>query len=203
MQTVFFPYYINHWKTVDSGIKSSMSIQAFKIKINERIRPDPSFCCTRNKHGMSRLTQINFSDIRDHRFNNKFNCQSLALRLNQTVCELLGATLFVFVQVYSVFLYFFFFTCERAIGPGGILLDANTRPQINHFFCIFLQFILAIQKRNLAYICFIFSFCASFVTLPQRLTSKAKNHDSLICMGRPNGTVIYDWTCIVKSRRQT
>ena len=74
MQTVFLPYCINHWEALDSKIKSSTSIQVFENKINERIRPN----CTRNKHGMSRLTQIrvDFSDFRDHRFNHKFNCQS-------------------------------------------------------------------------------------------------------------------------------
>ena len=74
----FFPYCINHWESLDSDIKSSTSVQTFKNKINERIRPDPSFCCNHNKHGMSRLTQIriDFSDLRDHRFNHLFNCQS-------------------------------------------------------------------------------------------------------------------------------
>ena len=74
----FFPYCINHWKTLDSEIKSSTSVQIFKNKINECIRSEPSFCCNRNKYGMSRLTQIrvDFSDLRDHRYNHKFNCRS-------------------------------------------------------------------------------------------------------------------------------
>ena len=74
----FFPYCINHWETLDNAIKYSTSVQSFKNKVNERIRPEPSPCCKQNRHGMKRLTQIrvDFSDLRDHRFNHKFNCLS-------------------------------------------------------------------------------------------------------------------------------
>ena len=74
----FFPYCINHWETLDNAIKYSTSAQSFKNKINERIRAEPSPCCKQNRHGMKRLTQIrvDFSDLRDHRFNHRFNCPS-------------------------------------------------------------------------------------------------------------------------------
>ena len=74
----FFPYCINQWETLDGDIKHSTSIQKFKDKINKHIRPDSSFCCNRNKYGMKLLTQIrvDFSDLRDHRFDHKFNCPS-------------------------------------------------------------------------------------------------------------------------------
>ena len=74
----FFPYCINHWESLDSEIKFSTSVQTFKIKINECIRSEPRFCCNRNRHGMSRLTQIrvDHSDLRDHRFNHNFNCRN-------------------------------------------------------------------------------------------------------------------------------
>ena len=74
----FFPYCINHWESLDSEIRCSTSVQAFKNKINERIRPEASFICDRYRHGMRRLTQmrVDFSDLRDHRFNHKFNCPS-------------------------------------------------------------------------------------------------------------------------------
>ena len=53
-------------------------MQGFKNKINECIRPEPSFICDRYRHGMKRLTQmrVDFSDLRDHRFNHRFNCPS-------------------------------------------------------------------------------------------------------------------------------
>ena len=74
----FFPYCINHWEILDSDIKYSTSVQKFKDKINNHIRPESSFCCNRNKHGMKLLTQIrvDFSDLRDHRFDHNFNCLS-------------------------------------------------------------------------------------------------------------------------------
>ena len=74
----FFPYCINHWETLDSEVKSSTSVQIFKNKINERIRPEASLCCSRDRYGMKRLTQlrVDFSDLRDHRFNHRFNCPS-------------------------------------------------------------------------------------------------------------------------------
>ena len=66
------------FESLDSEIRCSTSVQAFKNKINERIRPEASFICDRYRHGMRRLTQmrVDFSDLRDHRFNHKFNCPS-------------------------------------------------------------------------------------------------------------------------------
>ena len=75
----FFPFCINHWNTLDNDIKHSSSIKNFKTNINNLIRPKPSSLCSgRNKYGMKLLTQIRveFSDLRDHRFDHKFNCVS-------------------------------------------------------------------------------------------------------------------------------
>jgi hypothetical protein len=74
----FFPFCINQWETLDCDTKYSTSVQNFKDKINDDIRPESSFCSDRNKHGMKLLTQIrvDFSDLRDHRFDHKFNCPS-------------------------------------------------------------------------------------------------------------------------------
>ena len=75
----FFPFCINQWNTLDEDMKYSPSLENFKTNINNYIRPkSSSFCCDRNKYGMKLLTQIrvDFSDLRDHRFDHKFNCVS-------------------------------------------------------------------------------------------------------------------------------
>ena len=75
----FFPFCINHWNTLDKDIKYSSSLENFKTNINNLICPkSSSFSCDRNKYGMKLLTQIrvDFSDLRDHRFDHKFNCVS-------------------------------------------------------------------------------------------------------------------------------
>ena len=72
----FFPYCINHWESLDPDTKYSTSVQNFKDNINNEIRSEASFCSDRNKYGMKLLTQlrVDFSDLRDHRFNHKLNC---------------------------------------------------------------------------------------------------------------------------------
>ena len=75
----FFPYCIKQWNSLDDDIKYSSSLQNFKTNINNLIRPNSgSFSCKNNKYGMKLLTQIRveFSDLRDHRFNHNFNCRS-------------------------------------------------------------------------------------------------------------------------------
>ena len=75
----FFPYCINQWNTLNDDIKFSTSVENFKTNINNIIRPKmSSFCCARDKYGMKLLTQlrVDFSDLRDHRFNHNFNCVS-------------------------------------------------------------------------------------------------------------------------------
>ena len=77
-QNSFFPYCINEWNGLDKDIKYSPSLKKFKENINTLIRPQESFCCNKNKYGMKLLTQlrVDFSDLRDHRFNHNFNCRS-------------------------------------------------------------------------------------------------------------------------------
>ena len=74
----FFPYCIKQWEILESDAKFSTSVQTFKNEINERIRSAPSVCIDQNRHGMRRLTQIrvDFSDLRDHRYDHRFNCPS-------------------------------------------------------------------------------------------------------------------------------
>ena len=77
-QNSFFPYCIKEWNGLDKDIKYSPSLEKFKENINSLIRPHESFCCDKNKYGMKLLTQlrVDFSDLRDHRFNHKFNCRN-------------------------------------------------------------------------------------------------------------------------------
>ena len=77
-QNSFFPYCITEWNGLDKNIKYSPSLKTFKENITKLIRPKKSFCCEKNKYGMKLLTQIrvDFSDLRDHRFNHNFNCRS-------------------------------------------------------------------------------------------------------------------------------
>ena len=77
-QNSFFPYCINEWNDLDKDIKYSPSLKNFKDNINKLIRPHESVCCNENKYGMKLLTQlrVDFSDLRDHRFNHNFNCRS-------------------------------------------------------------------------------------------------------------------------------
>ena len=71
----FFPYCISNWNLLDSNIKSLSTLREFKDKICKFFR---AFYKIRDKHGIKFLTEIrvNFSDLRDHRYNHNFNCQN-------------------------------------------------------------------------------------------------------------------------------
>ena len=75
----FFPYTIKSWKNLDNEAKSKPSVQSFKKYLNDFIRPlgHPVFEI-RDIFGIKLLTKIRvgFSDLRDHRFNHNFNCDS-------------------------------------------------------------------------------------------------------------------------------
>ncbi len=75
----FFPYSINAWNDLDEEVKSKPSIQSFKAFLYGFKRPTghPLFGIC-DKFGIRLLTKIRieFSDLRDHRFNHNFNCDS-------------------------------------------------------------------------------------------------------------------------------
>ena len=77
-QNSFFPYCINEWNSLEKDTKYAPTLKNFKERINSSIRPEKSFCTEINKYGMKLLTQIrvDFSDLRDHRYNHNFNCPS-------------------------------------------------------------------------------------------------------------------------------
>ena len=73
----FFPFCIKNWNILDESIKSLPSIGQFKSHINNFIRPKGhGVFGIRDKLGINLLTKIRveFSDLRDHRFNHNFNC---------------------------------------------------------------------------------------------------------------------------------
>ena len=75
----FFPYTIKEWNKLNDDAKSKSSVQSFKKYLNDFIRPSghPVFGIP-DKFGIMLLTKIrvSFSDLRDHRFNHNFNCES-------------------------------------------------------------------------------------------------------------------------------
>jgi len=75
----FFPFTIKSWENLDNEAKSKSSAQSFKKYIEGFIRPPGhSFFRLQDKFGVKLLTKIrvSFSDLRDHRFNHNFNCNS-------------------------------------------------------------------------------------------------------------------------------
>ena len=75
----FFPYCINNWNDLDNSVKSLPSVSCFKNYLNNFIRPKGNcFYGLRDKFGVKLLTKIRveFSDLRDHRYNHNFNCAS-------------------------------------------------------------------------------------------------------------------------------
>jgi len=75
----FFPYCINNWNKLDATIKALPSLSLFKKHLNTYIRPTGKSCYgITDSIGIKLLTKIRvgFSDLRDHRYNHKFNCAS-------------------------------------------------------------------------------------------------------------------------------
>ena len=76
-ESSFFPYTIKLWNILDTEASSKPSVQSFKKYLNDFKRPlgHPLFGIS-DRFGTKLLTKIrvNFSDLRDHRFNHNFNC---------------------------------------------------------------------------------------------------------------------------------
>ena len=74
----FFPYTINSGKDLNEEMNKP-SVQSFKKYLNDFIRPSRHFFfAIHDKFGIKVLTEIlvSFSNLRDHRFNYNFNCES-------------------------------------------------------------------------------------------------------------------------------
>ena len=73
------PCTIKEWKKLNEESISKSSVPSFKKHLNEFIRPPGhSLFGIRDKFGTYLLTKIrvSFSDLRDHRFNHNFKCES-------------------------------------------------------------------------------------------------------------------------------
>lgn len=104
----FFPYCIKYWNELEDSVKSLSSHLCFKNHINKFIRPKGnSFFGIRDSFGIKLLTKVEFSDLRDHRFNHNFNCVSPTCS-----CGVEDET--------SVH---FFLCCPRFLVPRTILLS--------------------------------------------------------------------------------
>ena len=80
----FLPSTNKQWKNLSDEAKSKPSIQRFKTYLGAFKRPvGNSVFGIRDKFGIKLLTKIrvNFSDLRDHRFNYSFNCENPILLL--------------------------------------------------------------------------------------------------------------------------
>ena len=73
----FFPYCYNEWNSLDQSLRTTENLNKFKQGFLKAIRPEKR-CSLKffDKYGLSLLTRlrVEFSDLREHRFNHKFNC---------------------------------------------------------------------------------------------------------------------------------
>ena len=106
----FFPFCFNAWQDLDPAMKDSISLSSFKSTYLKQIRPTKSNILNiHDRIGLPLLTRlrVNFSDLRDHRFNHGFNCSSPTCRCS--------------VEIEST--EHFFLRCPRFISPRQTLLS--------------------------------------------------------------------------------
>ena len=76
----FFPFCEQNWYNLDEEIRNSPSINIFKNRFLNKIRPKrKSFFDIHDKYGVSLIfkLRVDFSDLREHRFRHRFlNCPS-------------------------------------------------------------------------------------------------------------------------------
>ena len=78
-KNTFFPFCFSHWNDLNPSLKNSDSLSAFKSKYIKTMRPPKrNFFGIIDRKGIPLLTRmrVEFSDLRDHRFNHNFNCIS-------------------------------------------------------------------------------------------------------------------------------
>ena len=75
----FFPFCQLNWDSIDDTIKNAENLSQFKSRYLKVIRPPPrGFFGIDDKYGIRLLfkLRVDFSDLRRHRFDHKFNCLS-------------------------------------------------------------------------------------------------------------------------------
>ena len=78
-QNSYFPYCYHSWKNLDISLKNSPSLDIFKNRYLNTIRPKYRDCFhIRDRYGISLLSKLrlDFRDLREHRFRHNFNCPS-------------------------------------------------------------------------------------------------------------------------------
>ena len=77
LSNTFFPYCYNEWMKIVPELTTSISLASFKSQYLKLIRPPKcNFFGIHDRNGLPLLTRlrVNFSDLREHRFNHSFNC---------------------------------------------------------------------------------------------------------------------------------
>ena len=81
----FFPYCYNNWNRLATSLQNSLSLSIFKSNYLKTIRPPKNiFWGIEDHQGLRFLTRlcVQFSDLRDHRFNHSFNCVNPICKYN-------------------------------------------------------------------------------------------------------------------------
>ena len=78
LSNTFFPFCFIEWQKIQPDLKNLNSV-AFKSKYKKIFRPaKANMFGIQDRMGLPLLTRlrVNFSDLREHRFNHRFNCTS-------------------------------------------------------------------------------------------------------------------------------
>lgn len=82
-KNTFFPYCFTQWQDIDINIKLSPSVEKFKHNYIKIMRPPKTKLFGINdRQGLRLLTRlrVDFSDLRQHRYNHHFNCLNATCR---------------------------------------------------------------------------------------------------------------------------
>ena len=109
-QTVFYLYCIEAWNNFDSTIRNLPNISQFKKALQQLTRPKRGIFLEEITVGVNLLTRlrVDFSDLKLHKFDHRFNCDSLWCSCGQG-----------FESTVHFFLH-----CQLHIDLRGVVLDS-------------------------------------------------------------------------------